>query len=92
MSNQSQMKFRTLALGLVATMIGACGGNPTLSLESLYDEARATGDWSRVERLEAKQAEARARANCYRADGIYLCENREGRCARSSDVLRTMRH
>jgi hypothetical protein len=91
MSDKSQVKFRTLTLGLVATMIGACGGNPSLSLELLYDEARATGNWSKVERMEAKQAEARARANCRRAEGIYLCEDRECQCKRATDVARAMR-
>ena len=89
MSEQSPTGIRVSALAAMAIFVGSCNGNPTL--ESLYDEALLTGDWSKVNLREARTRAERAKVKCHRGNGKLYCENRECRCVSSSELRKAMR-
>jgi hypothetical protein len=79
---------RIIVVITILVMTSGCGSQRTL--DSLYAEARATQDWSKVDLREAREAAERARAMCHRNKGKLYCENRDCRCVSSSTVRRIM--
>lgn len=78
-------RFLTVVVLLTAS---ACSGYPSMAL--LYDEAKATGDWSAVELRERKDAARDALSSCLRGGGRHYCVGGDCRCISQQQMRRIL--
>lgn len=68
------------ALLTVVVLLAASGCSSYPSMAMLYDEAKATGDWSAVEFRERKVAANEAFSSCLQGGGRNYCVNSNCSC------------
>jgi|GEM_PF-6018175 len=81
--HKCQLKLAGCIIGLLVLITLALSGCAGQSLEELETEALITGDWTRVEKREAKLNERKREAEMARklcGDKILVCKMHMGKC------------
>jgi hypothetical protein len=72
--------------GVALLAVSGCSSHPTM--ETLYDQALATGDWSSVEHRERKNASRAALSACLQSNGREYCIHGDCKCVPAKDIER----